>query len=341
MQIKGVLFYFLLFLSSIGLAANRNSYRVVFYNVENFFDCADDSLTNDDDFLYTSLRRWSASKYKVKQMHISKVICSIGGWSKPAIVGLCEVENAQCLHDLMHYSGLRSYNYDVIHYESPDRRGIDVAMLYDRFQFRPIHHEPIRIPFSDGHTTTRDILYVKGQFASGDTVHLYVFHSPSRYGGVKASEYKRITAAQTLRRHIDSVLVSSPLADVLVMGVFNDDPTDVSVANVLGATSLIECPEPSALYNMMHSFSQRNLGTYKYHGDWGCLDQIIVSGALLDTLGALYTEQGAVCIYSPDFLLEPDEKYLGSKPLRTYNGYKYQGGYSDHLPVYIDLYVRP
>ncbi len=316
-------------------------FRVMCYNVENYFDCKDDSLKEDSEYLYGGLRRWSATKKKQKQMHIAKVIAAVGEWDQPALVGLCEVENETCLTELTKYGGLASFGYRYVHYESPDVRGIDVALLYDRRQFRPLHHEPISVIFPDKARPTRDILYTKGLMHKRDTLHVFLCHFSSRYGGQAESEPRRIYTASVLRRRVDSILTLDPHSNILLMGDFNDYPSDVSMSQTLRGLSLGDTPpQVSELYNLMFPFDEKNIGTHKHQGDWGCLDQILVSGALIDTLSSTHTSPQDVHIFSPSFLLEEDEKYLGTKPFRTYVGYKYNAGFSDHLPIYIDLWLE-
>ncbi len=312
-------------------------FKIVSYNVENFFDTKDDSLKNDSEYLPGGFRGWNYEKYTQKQASISKVIAAIGGWEPPALVGLYEVESEKCLWDLTHYSGMKNMKYRFVHFESPDFRGIDVALLYQPSEFKPIHKQAIGIkfPFSSG--TTRDLLFVSGIIPTGDTLHVFVCHFPSRLGGELESENKRNFVASVLRQKTDSLFAACKNPNIMIMGDFNDYPTNTSMKEILGA----EMPEKpftsNKLYNLMYPIHLSGKGSHKHNGEWGALDQIIVSGNLM-------TNERFKCskaqVFEADFLLEDDEKFLGKQPFRTYNGMKYQGGFADHLPVYVDFETK-
>src|ERR1035437_2540520 len=199
---KGLILIIALILT-FHLLAKKNekqNFKIMCYNVENFFDCVDDSLTNDNEFLPTGMRAWNTTKYQKKQANIGKVITAIGGWEAPALVGLCEVESKKCLYDLTHYSGLKNLRYKFLHHESPDARGVDVALLYQPGMFKPFHDEAIRINFPTAPTTkTRDILFASGVIPTGDTLHIFVCHFPSRLGGELESDDKRLFVASVVR----------------------------------------------------------------------------------------------------------------------------------------------
>lgn len=313
-----------------------DSIKVVSYNVENLFDCIDDSLTNDTEYLPGNIRGWNYTRYKTKIDHIARVICNIGGWNPPAIIGLCEVESDKCLRDMTRYSGMKNLGYRYIHYESPDARGVDVALLYQPSLYKIQASKPIKVQLA-GDIKTRDILYAKGTLINKDTLHIFVCHFPSRLGGELESEDKRNEAAGTLKLHTDSILKAQPMANILVMGDFNDYPTSESIQHTLAAINpeSTEKKSNTYLYNMATPLHADGKGTHKDSGEWGMLDQIIVSGNLLN---GKQLECGKCKVYDADFLLEKDMNYLGKKPFRTYNGMQYQAGYSDHLPVYIDMY---
>lgn len=328
---------------SVSILAQKDTLRIVSYNVENLFDCKHDTLKNDYEFLPEGDKHWTADKYKQKLANIARVITSIGGWKSPVLVGLIEVENEKTLIDLTQYSPLSNLNYKFIHAESHDRRGIDVALLYQPKQFSPIKKSFYRIDFPDNpKSKTRDILYTAGILANGDTLHVFVNHFPSRLGGEKESEAKRIYVASVLRAKVDSIRSKNQIANILIMGDFNDYPTNTSIAKTLGANK----PHPSLiysnqLYNLFYRFEEEGkIGSNKYKGDWGMLDQIIVSGSMLLKINRVFTREKMSYICQEPFLLEDDKKDLGKKPFRTYNGKKYQGGYSDHLPVYIDIIIK-
>jgi len=316
----------------------KQHFKIVSYNVENFFDCVDDSLTNDSEYLPGGMRGWNYEKYTQKQTNISKVIAAIGGWEPPALVGLCEVESEKCLWDLTHYSGLKNMKYRFAHFESPDPRGVDVALLYQPSSFKLIQKQAVKIKFPFSKGTTRDMLYASGIIPSGDTLHVFVCHFPSRLGGELESEEKRNFVASVLRQKTDSLFASNANSNIVIMGDFNDYPNNQSMNGILGA-GMPEKPFASnKLYNLMYPIHFSGKGSHKHNGEWGALDQIIVSGNLL-------TNEQFKCskaqVFEADFLLVDDDKFLGKQPFRTYNGMKYQGGFADHLPVYVDFEYAP
>ncbi len=317
----------------------RGDARVMFYNVENLFDTRDDPDHKDEEFLPGAHRHWDEYKYKQKLVKIYKVAAAVGGEEPPELIGLCEIENKGVLIDLIYKTPLSKYNYRVIHKESPDWRGIDVGLLYLNDQFTLLKNEfiSLQFPFDTG-SKTRDILYAKGILLQ-DTVHLFVNHWPSRYGGRLSSEPKRVYAASMLRKHIDSVLSVHPYAKIIVMGDYNDEPENKSIQDILKANSQLQNIHRGELYNLS-GYLQANTraGSYKYKGHWNMLDQFIVSGfCLLDSSG-LHTSKKSVGVFREKFLLERDHSHVGYKPFRTYLGYRYNKGYSDHLPVFLDLY---
>lgn len=319
-----------------GTPVAQNTFRVMSYNVENLFDLDDDSLTRDEEYLPGGLRGWNYERYRRKLIHIGRVLVA-GGWNPPALVGLCEIESRRAMTDLTLYSPLKNLGYKFIHYESPDARGVDVAMLYQPEFFKPLNHKPLRIDFPHAPSSrTRDILYVNGQLPTGDTLHCFVCHFPSRLGGELESEQNRIFVASVLREEVDSIFRSDTNALVVIMGDFNDYPDNHSMLNVLNAKEY-ESGE-GQLVNLMFPLHKAGKGTHKHAGEWGALDQLIVSRALLSPLSAFRTLPEGATILSLPFLLTDDKQYLGQQPFRTYLGMKYQEGYSDHLPVYIDFY---
>ena len=312
----------------------QDAFRVMFYNVENFFDIKDDPETNDNDFLPEGKKHWTSSKMDEKKNSISKVIAAVGEGTPPAIVGLAEVENDYVLKLLTKYSPLKKWKYNYVHFNSPDPRGIDVALLYDTQQFSLISSINIPIQFPSG-KNTRDVLYVSGTTSFGDTLHVFVCHTPSRIGGKTQTEYKRMRALSVVKQHCDSIFSISPNANIIIMGDFNDTPSDKSLSVSLGAKSLVEPYKASCLYNMFYQFVDNPfLGTHKYQSQWSVLDQIIVSGNLLIS-GVV--KPSSAYIFRAEFLLEEDKRNMNVRPKRTYNGMRYNGGYSDHLPVVIIL----
>lgn len=316
--------------------------RIAFYNVENLFDTEDDPLKNDNEFLPEGTNRWTKYRYEVKLNHIAKVLINLGGWEMPAVVGLCEVENRQVLEDLVRKTGLENFDYEIVHEDAPDARGIDVALLYRPDIFRYIKHDIVRITFPfDRDVLTRDILHVEGTLA-GDTVHVFVNHWPSRRGGQEVSEPRRVYVAQQLRKRVDSLFALNANARILIIGDLNDGPEDKSVAETLQAVGQMEEMKTPGLIDAMYQLKfKKGLGTHKYRGEWNTLDHIVLSTALLDTSNNLYCLSSDVIIHESPWLMEDDPQNPGQKPWRTYAGPNYLGGYSDHLPVYVDLRVKP
>jgi predicted extracellular nuclease len=313
--------------------------RIVFYNVENLFDTEKDSLINDDDFLPDGSRFWTYNRYQQKLHHISTVLTTIGGWDPPEIIGLCEIENRKVLDDLCSKSSLAKLKYKIIHKDSPDLRGIDVAFLYQPKAFFPISYKAISVKFPHRpEATTRDILYICGQAKNKDTIHIFVNHWPSRLGGQLESEPNRLAAARILRHAVDSVLNKHPGAKIIILGDLNDYPDNKSLTEVLLANRDFGQIKSNELYNLSVQMEKSSrMGSHKFDGEWGILDQIIVSGSLLNAANGLSAKKENVFIFDADFLLEEDGNFTGKRTFRTYIGFRYHGGYSDHLPVFIDL----
>lgn len=313
--------------------------RVLSYNVENFFDTKDDPSTNDNDYTPGGNQYWNNDKYKAKTINIARVIVAAGGWDGAAIVGLYEIENDYVLNSLTKYSPLKRVGFKYVHYDSSDPRGIDVAMLYDPERVTVLKSKNINVSCDDKSMRTRDILYVKALLLGTDTLHLFMVHAPSRRGGVDESEWRRERVMSVVRAKVDSITAKKP-ANILIMGDFNDYPDCSSMCKVLGARKTEGEIREKELYNMFWRHADEGRGSYKYKGEWNMLDQIIVSGRMLNGKGRLYTSQNRAVIFETPFILEDDKKGFGSKPMRTFNGRKYIGGYSDHLPIYIDLFLK-
>lgn len=306
----------------------QESFRVVFWNVENFFDCKDDPRKNDNEFLPDAKRNWTPYRYWEKVRKLAKGIIASGNNYVPDLVGLCEVENDSCLYDLTRRSPLREAGYRYVVTDSPDQRGIDVALLYQRANFKVLHSQSIRVPHKQlKRGATRDILHVAGKVISGDTLDVFVCHLPSRSGGQTKSEPYRIWVADMLKQTADSLTKVRQHPYIIMMGDFNDYPKDKSMNRL--------CSDKH-LHNLMKG---KKGGTYRYRGEWGILDQFIVSDGLLKKKSTIRTSKEDAQILRHPFLLEEDDKYGGEKPFRTYNGMKYQGGFSDHLPIGLDLTI--
>jgi predicted extracellular nuclease len=315
------------------------SIRFMFYNVENLFDTYDDSLTLDNDFLPEGNYHWTKNRFSNKINKIYKVIAAVGGWKPPDVIGLCEIENRYVLEQLTQNTPLLKHNYKIIHKNSPDRRGIDVGLLYNPEKVVPIKTEFIKVHNSKNKNfVTRDILYFKC-LTKKDTLHFFINHWPSRWGGQYQSEPKRILAASILKHKVDSVLNTYKKSKIIIAGDFNDTPEDKSIVETLKATTDIDSPKDTVLYNLSINYCSKHSGTHKYREEWSCLDQIIVSGNLLLENG-IKTNQQSARMYNQPFLMEEDTRYNGNKPFRTYIGMKYNGGFSDHLPIYLDLFYQ-
>ena len=309
----------------------QQSMTILFCNTENLFDPEDDPLKDDDAYTPEGDYHWTRSRYWDKLDAISRIIVAADEETAPGLVGLAEVENGTALTDLTARSALREVGYKYVMTDSPDRRGIDVALLYRRNFFRLLDYESLRVnlrPLGGG--ATRDVLHVTGVLESYDTLDVYVCHWPSRYGGTDGTEKYRVCAAGVVRQSVDSIFRVRKKPYVVIMGDLNDGPDAPALREGLGAYP----------FSNGSGLSDRNLvtvmdgvddGSYKYDGEWDTYDQFVVSASLLNGLGC--TEYIDATVLSAPFLLVDDDIYGGVKPFRTYNGRRYQGGYSDHLPV--------
>lgn len=314
----------------------EQNFRLMFYNVENYFDSFDDSLTNDEEFLPKGIRNWNYKRFLEKRNNIYKTIMAVGSWEPPALIGLAEVENRFVLNQLVYKTPFAKFDYRIVHEDSPDRRGIDVALLFNPKIIQVLNHELIRIQFPFApEVKTRDILYVQALALNRDTLHIFVNHWPSRYGGEFASEPRRIYVAQQLANQIDALKKKNKDAAIVVMGDFNDYPTNKSIKEVLNAGKDLDT---CRLINLM-PVNYKTIGTNKFEGEWGILDQILVSPVLFLQDKSIFVS-GEAQIFNADFLLEEDEKFLGNMPFRTYKGMRYHKGFSDHLPVYVDFIIK-
>ena len=337
MRIKITLLFLTLLLNSVSSQVPvTEPVRIMFYNVENLFDIYDDTLTDDNDFLPYGLRGWGQNRYNKKINSLYKTIIAAGEWDPPAVIGLCEVENRKVIKDLIFDTYLSKYNYDIIHEESPDRRGIDVCLIYRKEIAKIINYTywiPSEIKRQD--YNSRSVLYTKFVISS-DTIHLIVNHWPSRRGGVLAGENYRLLIASMVREKVDSIIERSRSGvRLIILGDFNCTPDDKVIKSLVYSTD-----KGNSMINLSERLDGNGLGTYRYMGTWEMIDQVIVSDELLLCEKGLYTEPGMLRVFKPDFLMKKDPKYPGSSPLSTYLGYKYLGGFSDHLPIILDLKVR-
>lgn len=339
MNNKLILILFLFFFFKT--PAQNTDYAVVFYNAENLFDWKDDPKTNDDEFTPGGDRHWTYKRFQHKIQNTSKTLMGAVGWDVPVLIGLCEVENRYVLEKLIDETALKSKAYKIIHKESPDGRGIDVAMLYNAEVFYPLEYDYFPLLNEDGSIReTREILYVKGVIANADTIHVFMNHWPSRYSGLLETRPLRNKAAVTLRQKVDAVFLKNPKAKIIVMGDFNDQPQDESIRDYLKADSFTKTVAAKKLYNLSVNWLQPDKGTLKYQSQWFVFDQVIVSGALINAEEGVFTQPDWAEVYNESFLLEADQTYGGLKPSRTYIGYRYNGGFGDHLPVKLTLRFR-
>jgi endonuclease/exonuclease/phosphatase family metal-dependent hydrolase len=328
---KNTIILFILALSVISSAQEK----IIFanYNVENLFDTIDDPHKNDNDFLPEGKKRWTEEKYKTKLENLAKVISALS----PQLLALEEIENEKVLLDLVNQPSISGFNYQIIHEESPDFRGIDVALLYTRDSFKYLWHRKKPIMFPTGKRySTRDILYVCGVTNSDDTLVVFINHWPSRLGGEKKSAPKRNFVARKLRESVKDIQAAHPEYAIIISGDFNDNPSNFSISGELEALENPQCLPPFGLYNTSASLSHQT-GTLKYRGKWYMFDQIIVSANLVDGKG-IDIVPNSFEVFSPQWLKEPSGKYKGY-PLRSFAGKKYLGGYSDHFPVKIEIAV--
>lgn len=305
-----------------------------FYNVENLFDTIDDPVTMDEDFTPGGKLQWNTARYQTKLDHIAAVMDAMPG-SLPVIMGFCEIENASVLHDLVKHPMLSDAAYEVVHRDSPDERGIDVALIYRTSVLTLISTEAIRIKLTDEKDpNTRDILYAKMK-CGNDELHFFINHWPSRRGGETESEVHRLTAAAALRAKTDSIFKTDEKAKILIMGDFNDYPTNRSISEILGAGG----DNSKAFFDFMLDDHLAKRGTHYYQGEWGALDQIIVSRGMMDNKSGCNLSQEDVAIFNSELVMFKD-KEGNLRPNRTYVGDKYVGGYSDHLPVFARIHCH-
>lgn len=315
--------------------AGPKKITVAFYNLENLFDTENDPTIDDEEFLPDGKNKWDADRYQHKLDNMAKVIDKLGDEDGPEILGVCEVENKKVMVDLIGTEKLRNKNYDVVHVNSPDARGIDVGFFYKKDVFKYLSHRALRVSFaSEPDFKTRDILMVKGLIKK-DTVYFFVNHWPSRRGG-EASVAKRQAAAARARGVIDTILARTPDAKILLMGDFNDEPTDVSITETLKASGEFDKLQNGQLFNEMYAIKKAGRGSHEYKNEWNALDQLIVSQGFIGKAKGLKVVKESANIYEADFLKQDSGKFKGS-PFRTYAGAKYLGGYSDHMPVYLHL----
>lgn len=316
-------------LSYLKLKNLENQFTVAFYNLENFFDTKNDPHTLDDDFTPDGMKRWDESKFSRKTKKLAKTISLIGAEESsipPVLIGIAEVENKKAIDALLNTKALKEIDYAYVHFNSPDERGIDTALIYNRDHFRVLDSEtiPLLVTNNNGDQDfTRDILYVHGMFHE-EEVHVFVNHWPSRRDGSDETSYKRVKAAETVLQKIGNMPMES--FNCIIMGDFNDDPNSESIQKIM---------ETGAFVNPMQKLLSPNSGSANYKGKWSLFDQILISHSFLNYEKGTHSFRKAK-VFAPKFLKQWKGKYKGN-PFRTFAGKKYLGGYSDHFPVYVVL----
>ena len=355
--------------------AQTEPIRVAFWNMENFFDPFVDSTKSYNAFTEDGMQHWTKSRFYKKRNNMYKAILAMSEGHPIGIIGMCEVENEYVLSAIFEQTPLKKHNYRFVHYEGPDKRGIDPAIVYSLDHFMLV--ESAVFPYYNPEDTayhSRDILYAKfiakedgvstlrqaqgsttvvgtevpepveGPTSIADTIHVFVNHWPSRYSGELETVGSRSCSAAILRSKVDSICASMPegyQAKIIMMGDLNDCPTDPSVYDVLRARHPSEM-EDGCLINLFGKPDGLGFeGTLKHQADWQIFDQIIVTEGVINDREGLHYQEGSARIFHADFLFEDDETYHGKKLFRTYIGPRYFGGFSDHLPVYIDLVKNP
>ncbi len=309
----------------------ENVYTIAFYNVENLFDIYNNPATNDEDFLPTSDKKWNQKKYSNKIRKLGYAISRIGtkhSGKPPSLVGLAEVENKNVITDLIHSKNLKNKNYNYVHFNSPDERGIDVALLYDTTRFTELRSKNYNIELMDefgGIDYTRDILLVSGLF-NGEKIHVIVNHWPSRRSGKDATEEKRLITSKKVTEIIKEVSENEDDPKIVIMGDFNDDPSSKSLKNLL---------KNNDLFNPMETLLSFTRGSSNHKFNWNLFDQILFTTNFFGQEENKHSFSHAN-IFDDIFLTQFEGKYKGN-PFRTFVGRKYKGGFSDHFPVYIHL----
>jgi hypothetical protein len=321
------------------LPASKINHTVVFYNVDKLYDIINDPSANDEEFLPSATKQWNDEKYRKKITDISKVLSSINENDLPSMIGLAEVENQKVLEDLVASSKLRKAKYGIVHYESKDPDCLDVALLYRKDEVEIIDTKPIPIVFGfDIKDVTKDILYVKCKIKDDNIFHLFVNHWPARIPNEQESEIKRITSAITLRKEVDNILNFDNKARIIIMGDFNDEPTNKSMMQMLNATDKRKNSTYRDLYNLMYdSHNTSDEGSFFESTKWFMFDQIIVSTPLFNNRLGSFLSFGDGKIYRGVEPQKTDNQQKIITPEPTYSGDKYVGGASSHFPVYVIL----
>lgn len=344
---KNVLLFILALCSVAAVAQKGNAadkYKVgvvAFYNLENFYDTINDPNTSDEEFLPEGDHMYNTAVYTDKVSKLSDVLSQIGTEVTPdgfSMLGVAEVENRKVLEDLINQPKLKDRGLKIVHYNSPDVRGVDVGFIYNPKYFKVKHSEKLFVRLADADGSlhyTRDVLWVSGVYDETDTINIFVNHWPSRRGGEEASAPARATAAGVAKHVIDSLMKINPDTKVILMGDLNDDPTSPSVTEVIGAKGNKADVQRSGMYNPWVDYTKKGIGTLAYNDSWNLFDQIMLSQAfLVDNQNGFFFKDAR--IFSRQFMVTKTGKYKGY-PMRTYDGVVYNGGYSDHFPTYCVL----
>jgi predicted extracellular nuclease len=323
---------------SVSVIGQKPVARIAFWNVENFFDTINDPKINDEEFLPDGKMKWTSERYNAKINNLAKVILAIGDGKGPDMLGMSEIENEGVLIDLTQKTDLKKLNYGIVHYDSPDKRGIDVALIYKKDKFKVLDSKAVFVPMPVDTILTRDILVVKGVLNKKDTMWICVNHWPSRRGGNdEASEERRMFAAKKLHMTIVSILKINSHAKIIAIGDFNDEPTNKSIMS-------LKCPVVDndtihyvgdCMTDLMDSLKAAGDGSYHYRKEINMLDNILIDDNFKTKKGVYIINAH---IFKQDFMIGTNYKDDPPGPLHTYAGTRYIGGYSDHFPVYADIY---
>ncbi|WP_439506108.1 endonuclease/exonuclease/phosphatase [Sediminibacterium sp.] len=336
--------WILLFVGVLTLLSHQNKPIEIavigFYNLENLYDTIDNPITSDDEFTPNGAKHYTSDIYINKLYKLAYVLKDFGKEWHPrgaAIIGVAEIENDTVLNDLANHFLLRNKKYQFIHFDSKDARGVDVGLFYQQDYFHPYTAKALEVILpgkSKEAYFTRDILYVKGKL-SGEEVHIYVNHWPSRRGGEDRSAPARAAAAKLCKAHADSIRIVNNAAKIIVMGDLNDNPTDKSIIETLGATGNLKDLHDGIFFNPWIRFYERGIGTLANRDVWGLFDQILLSKPFFDSTNNDWRFLKAG-IYHQPFMTENTGRYKGY-PMRTWDGNHYRGGFSDHYPTYVVL----
>ena len=337
---KTVLMLCMALLSVATLSAQDKPYAVVFYNLENLFDIYDDPETHDDEFTPQGVKQWNQIRYEKKLWNMERVLFDIAAKQKeyPIVIGVSEIENRKVLEDLISQPKLRGGNYRICHYDSPDARGVDVAFLYRSDVFKLEGSDNIKLHVEGlPNFRTRDLVVMWGTI-EGEPFYFLVSHWPSRLGGKEASQFKRDACAKQIREIKDSLLAENPATKVIIMGDLNDDATDDSIVEVMGAKGDVNELQKGDFFNPFNEMLRAGLGTLAYQDEWNLFDNICVTENLVNAeKGKLHIIKGKKFygnIFTRPYMLQLEGQYK-NYPLRTFVSNNFQDGYSDHFPVYI------